>query len=214
MGDWKTENWRGTAADFHEFVPPSGRAVWVVELTEPALVLGSTQSTDTIDAAGASRLGVTLARRHSGGGAVWLHPDQSVWVDVTIPRDDPQWVDDVPSSMNWLGDAVVRALDDAQGARTHTARYEATDLARTVCFGGLAPGEVVAGGAKLVGISQRRTREGARFQCVAYRTWTTEPWAEVIADVTIREQVRSLEVAELAVGADQFVSSLLRSLPH
>ena len=88
MGEWKVEHRRGTAADFHEFVPPSGRAVWVVDLTEPALVLGSTQSAASIDAETASRLGVTLARRHSGGGAVWLHPGQSVWVDITIPSDD------------------------------------------------------------------------------------------------------------------------------
>lgn len=89
MGEWNVENWRGTAADFHEFVPSSQRAVWVVELTEPALVLGSTQSTDGVDASAASRLGFAVARRHSGGGAVWLHPTQSVWVDVTIPVTTP-----------------------------------------------------------------------------------------------------------------------------
>jgi hypothetical protein len=34
-----------------------------------------------------------------------------------------------------------------------------------VCFAGLGPGEVTVDGAKVVGISQRRTRVGALFQC-------------------------------------------------
>lgn len=213
MNEWNVEHWRGTAADFHQFVPPSRRALWVVELTEPALVLGSAQPPHSVDAAVAARLGVTVARRHSGGGAVWLHPEQSVWVDVTIARDDPQWVDDVPSSMRWLGDTFVDALRDVQDVRTHEAPYRATDLARTVCFGGLAPGEVVASGEKLVGISQRRTRDGARFQCVAYTSWVVEPWVDVVSDVSIREETRMLAVAELAVNTEQFISRLLRSLP-
>ena len=214
MGEWNVENWRGTAAGFHEFVPSPQRAVWVVELTEPALVLGSTQSTDSIDASAASRLGFAVARRHSGGGAVWLHPTQSVWVDVTIPRDDSLWVDDVPSSMGWLGAAIVGALNGVQEAEVHRGAYEPTELARTVCFGGLAPGEVVTSGGKLAGISQRRTRDGARFQCVAYTTWTTEPWVEAIADDVIRESASALDVAELAMNTDQFVGRLLNSLPH
>ena len=37
-----------------------------------------------------------------------------------------------------------------------------------VCFAGVGPGEVLAGGRKLVGISQRRTRAGARFQCAVH----------------------------------------------
>jgi lipoate-protein ligase A len=37
-----------------------------------------------------------------------------------------------------------------------------------VCFAGLGPGEVSAGGRKLVGISQRRTRAAARFQCAVH----------------------------------------------
>lgn len=213
MGEWTVERWRGTAAGFHEFTPPSRRAVWVVDLAEPALVLGSTQSIDSVDHAVAGASGVTIARRHSGGGAVWLHPDQSVWVDITIPRDDPLWVDDVPSSMGWLGDVFVGALAGVQEAIVHHGSYEPTVLARTVCFGGLAPGEVVSGGAKLVGISQRRTREGARFQCVAYTTWSTEPWVDAIVDPVIRESARALHVAEIAVDIDQLVNRLVQSLP-
>ena len=213
MNGWDVERWRGTAADFHEFVPPPKRTMWVVDLTEPALVLGSTQSAATVDAGVASSLGITVARRHSGGGAVWLHPGQSVWMDFTIPRDDPMWVDDVPSSMGWLGKVFCRALEGIQPADVVDAPYVATPLARAVCFGGLAPGEVVTGGAKTVGVSQRRTREGARFQCVAYTEWNVEPWVRVIADDDIRDATRALDVAEIALDADEFVRRVRSALP-
>lgn len=214
MSEWTVEHWRGTASDFHEMVLPATRAVWVVELSAPALVLGSSQREDTIDRDAAQRLGVPLARRHSGGGAVWLNPRQSVWVDITIPRDDPLWVDDVSSSMNWLGSCIAGALAGAHEAHVHAATYEATDLARAVCFGALAPGEVADDTGKLVGISQRRTREGARFQCVAYTEWDTEPWVDVIADASIRDLTRALRVAELALPGDDFVARLTQSLPR
>ena len=37
-----------------------------------------------------------------------------------------------------------------------------------VCFDGLGPGEVTSRGAKVVGVSQRRTRLAARFQTSLY----------------------------------------------
>ena len=40
--------------------------------------------------------------------------------------------------------------------------------AELVCFAGLGPGEVLVAGRKLVGISQRRTRHGSRFQCMVH----------------------------------------------
>ena len=43
-----------------------------------------------------------------------------------------------------------------------------------VCFAGIGGGEVIRDGRKVVGISQRRTRAGARFQCALYRHWRPE----------------------------------------
>ena len=188
--------------------------MWIVELTESALVLGSTQAIESIDAEQARSAGITLARRRSGGGAVWLHPRQSVWVDITIPRDDPEWVDDVPTSMNWVGGVFRSALLDVCVTEVSLTPYSVTDLSRTVCFGGLAPGEVVAGGAKMVGISQRRTREGARFQCVAYTEWNTDPWVDALADPSVRESVLALDVAEIPVDAAEFFRRVHTALPR
>jgi len=43
-----------------------------------------------------------------------------------------------------------------------------TTWSRLVCFDGLGPGELTRAGAKLVGISQRRTRTAARLQACWY----------------------------------------------
>ena len=50
-----------------------------------------------------------------------------------------------------------------------------------VCFAGIGAGEVIRDGAKLVGISQRRTRVAARFQCALYRTWRPEVHAALFS---------------------------------
>jgi hypothetical protein len=50
-----------------------------------------------------------------------------------------------------------------------------------VCFAGTGAGEVLAGGRKVIGISQRRSRNGARFQCALYRHWRADHHAPLFA---------------------------------
>ena len=52
---------------------------------------------------------------------------------------------------------------------------------RLVCFAGTAPGEITLAGRKLVGISQRRTRAGSRFQCAVHTTWSPDLLVELLA---------------------------------
>ena len=108
---------------------------------------------------------------------MYVHPTESLWVDVVIPRDDELWSDDIGRSMWWLGDAwnVALAAVGMPGLAVHRGGLVATEWSRTLCFAGIGPGEVLAGGSsKVVGISQRRTREMARFQCIVYRSWDAE----------------------------------------
>lgn len=171
---WLVERRRGPAGELHQLALPEPleRRVWLLEPTRPALVLGSTQR--HLVGALAVPDGVEVVVRRSGGGAVLLEPGRCTWVDLLLPRRDPWWVDDVSRSARWLGWTWVAALAavGVTGA-VHQGRLEGGDLAGLACFAGVAPGEVVAGtGAapapKLVGISQRRTRAGARFQCVVH----------------------------------------------
>jgi hypothetical protein len=71
-----------------------------------------------------------------------------------------------------LGEAWAESLDAiGLAAEVHTGPPVRTDWSGAVCFGGLGPGEVTIGGRKAVGLSQRRTRAGARFQCLALAEW-------------------------------------------
>lgn len=214
MTGWLAETWRGGAGVFHARDLPHGRRLWLVEADSPALVLGSSQRADEVDAAGADRLGLEVCTRRTGGGAVWLDPACSLWVDLTIDRDDPYWSDDVPTSGVWLGNVFAEVLDPLTDATLEvwSRPYVAHPLARALCFAGLAPGEVTASGAKAVGISQRRTRDGARFQCVVYRHWEPARFAGAFTDPDVGATAEKLAVATFDIDGPRLVERLLAVL--
>lgn len=210
---WERHDWHGSAADFHAMNPAPARALWWCTVQSPAIILGSTQQEGDVDAAVAEELGLEVVRRRSGGGAVYVHPTESVWIDVTIPKDDPLFVDDVSSSMLWLGDVFVEALQPWVNARTFRGTFDAGIDGRSVCFASTSPGEVFVGEGKLVGISQRRGREGARLQCVLYRSWQPELWAPSLTSTDLRERTSTLPVATLSADPADIVSAVYAALP-
>lgn len=179
MADWIVERHRGPATELHaQAVPEDGRRrLWILEPSRPAIVLGSTQPDDTVDAVAAASDGIDVVRRRSGGGAVWVAPEDPVWVDVIVPRGDKLWDDDVGRSFLPVGRAWARALGEmgVEDLSVHDGSLVHTEWSARVCFAGIGPGEVLAGAGKLVGMSQRRTRAGARFQCALPRRWQPEP---------------------------------------
>lgn len=169
---WVVERHGGPAGALHALDPPSParRTLWVLEPDRPALVLGSTQRPAPGMSARLAAEGIDLVVRRSGGGAVLLVPGEVAWLDLVVPRHDPLWDDDVHRAAAWVADAWVAALA-ALGvpARRHEGGSAPGRWGGTVCFAGFGPGEVVdAAGAKLVGVSQRRTRAWARFQCLLH----------------------------------------------
>jgi lipoate---protein ligase len=171
-GHWVVEHRTGTAQDLHDLDVPARPLVRVHEVTSPAVVLGSTQAVELVDPEGGAHGPLQLARRRSGGGAVWLSPGAQVWVDVVVPAGDARWDDDVERATWWLGEAWSRTLAEVlPGRRVEVHRRGVSDRAagRVACFAAIGPGEVTIDGAKAVGVSQRRTRAAARFQCVVYR---------------------------------------------
>ncbi len=183
---WEVQHHVGSAATFHGWaVPePAGRAVWWLSVDRPALVLGSAQSVEVADAPALVAAGVELVRRRSGGGAVLLVPNDVAWADVVVPAGDPLWDDDVGRAAHWLGRAWACALAacGVGGGTVHRGRLVRTTWSSLICFAGLGPGEVVVGGRKVVGISQRRTRQFARFQCALYRRWDPAALVGVLAE--------------------------------
>lgn len=202
---WTTLHLAGGADELHgRDLELGGRTIAVLEVTRPALVLGSTQPADHVDAEACEAVGVDVVRRRSGGGAVLLLPGRSTWIDVTITRDDPLWDDDVGRAAHWLGaawgDAVVEL--GCGRASVHTGPIVETPWSRRVCFAGVGPGEVLSGGRKLVGVSQRRTRDGARFQCAVHREWDPVGLLGLLR-LDEGERVRALvDLADVATGLD------------
>ncbi len=188
---WSVERLRGSPAELHAIPMPDPvrRAVWILDATEPALVLGSTQPEVVVD-------GLAVCRRNSGGGAVLVRPGEVLWIDVLVPRTDERWDDDVGRAAHWLGET----WRDALGTGTvHTGALVHTFLSSQICFAGVGPGEVLIEGRKVVGISQRRTRAGARFQCVVLRAWDPSELARIFAPGEWREVADRLEPAAVGV---------------
>ena len=83
----------------------------------------------------------------------------------------------------------------------------------------MGSGEVLVDDAKLVGLSQRRTRDGARFQCVLHRRWQPDRWWDLVvaelpaddrADLEIRrELVTALATVSPAVDVPDLVVAAL-----
>lgn len=163
-----------SAAEFHGlgFPEPMSAQVWIHQLTAPALVLGSTQHDDVVDHDACRRDGVDVVRRRSGGGAVFLAPGEVTWIDVLVPTTVSWWSSDIHVAMVWLGEHLAAAMTDAgvDDVDVHRGSLVTTNFSRLVCFDGLGAGEVTVGGDKLVGISQRRARDGARLQACWYST--------------------------------------------
>lgn len=141
----------------------------VLEVDGPSLVLGSSQPLDLVDSERAAAAGVAVARRRSGGGAVYLSPGRQVWVDLLVPRGDRLWDDDVIRAASWAGETWSAAVASLAGepASVHRGRSAGGRWGRLICFAGLGPAEVTVGGRKVVGISQRRSRDWTRIQTMA-----------------------------------------------
>jgi lipoate-protein ligase A len=223
---WAVERPVGTAATHHsrDVLEGATRTVWAFTLEGPAVVLGSTQAEADVDRPAAGRLGVDVVRRRSGGGAVLLEPGDVAWIDVVVPRGDPLWHDDVAVAAEWLGEAWAAAVADlgVAGGAVHRGGLACGRLGSVVCFDGTGPGEVAVDGEKVVGISQRRTRAGARFQCSVPLAWRPERHAALLAPGIERalpgadplEAAGAIAVRPLAgVGADEVLAALLGRLP-
>jgi lipoate---protein ligase len=190
---------------------PARRAVWVFEPVVSALVLGSTQRPAGGHVPG---IEIEVLRRRSGGGAVLVVPGDILWVDVIVPGDDELWDEDIGRSFLWLGEAWQAALADVGVATTvHRGALVRTRWSDVVCFAGLGPGELLnEAGEKVVGLSQRRTREAARFQCAVLGRWDPDALVDLLGlPPDASEELRSAAAGvgvDLGVVLDAFLHSL------
>jgi lipoate-protein ligase A len=198
---WRVEVLRDGIGERVAARPVGERSVVVFDVARPTLVLGSSQADDVVDWERVRERGVEVVHRRSGGSAVLVEPGAAVWVDVTIPAGDRWWDHDVGRAFHWLGAAWAEVLI-AGGvlARWHDGAMQRTPWSLWVCFAGLGPGEVTVGGRKVVGLSQRRTREGALFQCCAALRWEPERLLDLLALGDADRARAAADVADVATG--------------
>jgi lipoate-protein ligase A len=203
---WRVDERVGDAASLHARWPatesrPDERAVAVCRPEGPAVVLGSTQPVATVDGHRADAAGVAVVRRRSGGGAVLVTPGDPAWIDAWVPAGDPLWHRDVGRAFDWLGDVWVEALRrvgiDGVAAHRH-APVSCTRWSSLACFGGIGSGEVVTDdGRKVVGLAQRRIRQGAWFHGACIIRWDPRPLVELL---DLAPQEREAAVADLSTA--------------
>ena len=176
--NWRVHHVHTTASEQHGRDLPAERSVWIVDVVGPAIVLGSRQADTELDTDACVKAGTEIVQRRSGGGMVYLVPGNHIWLDVVIPKADSLWNDDVGRASWWLGDAWLAAIESlgVTGVHVHREHMTTGEHGDLVCFAGVGPGEVMFRSAsgvetKVVGISQRRTQEFARFQCTMYLHW-------------------------------------------
>jgi lipoate---protein ligase len=187
-GEFELETFRGTVAEFHatDLLADVAARVVACAATDSALVLGSRQQPDVVDVDACHRSGVSIVKRRSGGGVVLVEQGAMCWFDVVVPATDGRFLavsGDVGASMRWLGSHVAAALGQlgVAGVRVHDGAMTGGRWSELVCFAGVGPGELLLGGRKLVGISQRRTRLGSRFQCMVHGSWSPERLVGLLA---------------------------------
>jgi lipoate---protein ligase len=215
----------GSFFDVERFRDEPRRLAVAPDVAGPTLVLGSTQRGDLVDEGALRERGVDLVRRRGGGGAVYLGPGEQLWLDVWLPRDDPLWVPDVSAAAEWIGAWWMEALAGVgpHDLRIHRGRSVPGEFGDLVCFAGRGPGEVFRGDAKVVGLSQWRSRQGALFSSCAYLRWDPAALLDLVA---VEEDTRAglaRDLAPRAVGLaaleppvldpDGLRDALLDSLP-
>lgn len=207
----------GDAGDFHLRDPLPERSATFLDVTRPTLVLGSAQPAHSVDGRVAAALGVEVVRRRSGGGAVLLVPGEFVWLDLVVPAGDPLWLSDVARAMLWVGELWSDALGEiGVEGRVHEGGLEGGPWARHVCWTSKGTGEVIApvGGAKLVGVSQRRTRSWARFQTMVHLRWRPEWVAALVTPPRPTSADLAGVAAPIAAPPTLLRAALERRLPH
>lgn len=193
------------------------REVWEMLPSAPALVLGSSQRQEVIAASGVENR-LEVVRRRSGGGAVLLRPGEVLWLDLILPAGDPLLLEDLGRSFLWLGHTWRQALSTCGvELEIHLGPPRLGPWGKVACFAGLGHGELTLDGAKVLGLSQRRSKFGARFQSALLTSWRP---SDLPAHLKLSHSERRALTAELQhcaravpVARERVLEEFLQALP-
>ena len=191
--------------------------VWVIEPKDSCLVLGKSQrGRDFLNSSYLEEQNINLTVRQSGGGSVLVSPDDMLWVDIFIPKESKFWIADIAKASIWIGriwhDALERLGIECSLFDESFSRSEASDL---ICFIGRAPGELFIDNRKILGISQRRSKFGTRFQCALIINWKPEHMIAAYASSPIPNLDKLISRAGIGSGCQKqsALNAFLSALP-
>jgi len=206
----------GTAEELHALpMPTQGDEpeLWVMQPTTPALVMGSSQKPEQFDRERLVIDGVELATRRSGGGAVFIDPAATVWLDLVTPRSSAWWSSELAENFLIVGRVWQTALASLQvDTDLCTSAPDRSDDARLVCWAGVGWGELTLAAdesgrqAKVIGLSQRRTRWGARVQAMAVVDASNTRASDYFVDPTVGPEITPVS---LSVSRSQVLEAAL-----
>ena len=125
------------------------------------------------------------------------------------------WENDIGRSSLWLGELWAKALKEIGiEGKVHRDGLLKNRFSSQVCFAGLATGEVSVLGKKSIGISQRRTSEGAWFQCAALFSWPVE---KIVDMLQLKPREKAIEdllhlAAPIECNSEELATALLKQV--
>ena len=138
----------------------TGEAVLrVYSWSAPTLSFGRNQKTTGYDRGAISAAGLAVVRRPTGGRAILHH--REITYSVTAPVSASESIAAAYAWINALLVSALRSLGAPAEIAARSARAPAPD--EHPCFSTATPGEITAGGRKLVGSAQYR-EDGALLQ--------------------------------------------------
>jgi lipoate-protein ligase A len=201
----------GPLLDYEPLRTTSRPTIRSLSRTEPLIVLGSTQSPDDLDGDAVERDGIELRRRRGGGGAVLLHPED-LWFELWLPRDAVA-PSDVRATACKVGDVWHEAMRSVGiAAEVHRGGMDDRPQGAIACFAGTGPGELTVAGAKLIGISQWRVREGTLVSSVLAVRPPQGLSRYLLAEVPRLEQANSLDSLDRVASADPLAQQFVHTV--
>ena len=148
------------------------------------IVLGSAQELDIL-----ADSHLPTVRRHGGGGAV-LATASMRWVEIWIPAHSVLHHTSPADGLAVAGEIWKSALTGLGASGLVVARPSRSSVSVAVCFAGIGHGEILdAEGAKLVGLTAWRSREGSLYQGAAYQAMDLSLPSLLSMDAATRESL-------------------------
>lgn len=216
---WLSQQNIGSVNDLHSYTCDKSQLLAILNRpTSDSIVLGSSQSMTLLDSEKIKKTQIEICKRKTGGGLVYIDKVHDIWIDIYIPTTSSLYEINISKSFNWLGNTWIETLTELNrqlepNLQIVKTKSKTDELSSLVCFAGLNHGEVLYCDRKVVGISQRRNKELAKFQCQLTYNDPYFPLLNYIEDTTKIKNVRPQKTLnELKFDGETVFNTFLQKL--